>query len=326
MYVWAQNKIIMGLITYHGDGKSLFKIYIVNVLLTLVTLGIYYPWAKAKLLAYHYAETELENSRFAFLGTGEEIFKGFVKAILIFAVWYGVAFYLSLQLQTGQNIQLFAGMIFVWELVLLLIIPLAIVGSLKYRLSRTTWRGIHMRYTGNVKSMYKVFFKGILFSILTLGIYGPWFLVSIRKEIMRNVKLGNLNFSFEGRGSKYLGLSLGGYLLCIITLGIYAFQWAANLHNFNIDYSRLYTAEERAKLKGKATGLGIFKLQFINLLIVVFTLGLGVPFALVRSLKYYASTVELDGNITFDNIIQEEINDSDATGDSLLDAFELDIV
>jgi len=97
----------MGLLTYHGDGKSLFKIYIVNVLLSVITLGVYYPWAKAKLLAYHYSETELENSRFAFLGTGKEIFKGFVKALLIFAVWYGGLFYFTLQLQTGEDVAFF---------------------------------------------------------------------------------------------------------------------------------------------------------------------------------------------------------------------------
>jgi len=316
----------MGLLTYHGDGKSLFKIYIVNVLLSVITLGVYYPWAKAKLLAYHYSETELENSRFAFLGTGKEIFKGFVKALLIFAVWYGGLFYFTLQLQTGEDVAFFTIMTLVWELLILLIFPLAIVGSLKYRLSRTTWRGIHMRYTGNVQSMYKVFLKGFLLTVITFGIYSPWFLINIRKEVMKNIKLGDLNFSFTGSGGTLFGIGFVGYLLTLITLGIYMFQWAANMHNFNIDSINLNKGNEQAKLKGMATGLGIFKLQIVNVFIVIFTLGLGAPYAIIRTIKYYMDTADLVGEITFDEITQAEIDDTNATGDSILDAFEFEII
>lgn len=316
----------MSLLTYHGTGKSLFKIYIVNVLLTLVTFGMYYPWAKAKLLAYHYSHTELQESRFAFLGTGEEIFKGFIKALIIFGVWYGVFFYLSLQRQTEENVWLFTGAIAIWQIVFTLIFPLAIVGSLKYRLSRTVWRGIHMKYTGTVKSMYKVFIKGIFLSIITFGIYGPWFMVDVRKEILKNVHLGNLQFSFHGKGGNLLGIGVIGYFLTLVTFGIYFFQWTANLYNFNLDYTKLNREEENAELEGNATGMGFFQLQLGNLLLVIFSLGLATPYALIRTLKYYTSVISLKGNINFDEIVQQEIDDADATGDSLLDAFEMDLV
>lgn len=316
----------MSLLQYYGNGKSLFKIYLVNMLLTIVTLGLYYPWAKAKLLTYHYAETELEGSRFAFLGTGKEMFKGFIKAILIFGIWYAVFFYLSLQMQLGENVVFFATMTAVWQLLIVLIFPLALVGSLKYRLSRTTWRGIHMKYHGNVKSMYAVFIKGIFLSAVTFGIYIPWFMVELRKEILKNVQLGNLKFSFEGKGSSLFGIGIVGYLLTFITLGIYFFQWTANLYNFNVDHTKLALGKEASSLKGSTTGLGIFKLQIGNLFLVVFTLGLGMPFAIIRTMKYYTNSINQSGAITFDHIKQEEVDDADATGDSILDAFEMDIV
>jgi uncharacterized membrane protein YjgN (DUF898 family) len=316
----------MGVLKYHGDGKSLFKIYIINVLLTIVTVGLYYPWAKAKLLTYHYAETELQGSRFAFLGTGKEIFRGFIKAIAIFGTWYGVSYYLTLQMQTGEDVLFFTIMVAAWKLVIMLIFPLAIVGSLKYRLSRTTWRGIHMKYTGNVKAMYKIFIKGILLSIITLGIYGPWFMVNIRKEVLKNVKLGDLNFKFTGEGGALFGIGIAGYLLTIITFGIYLFQWTANLYNFDIDNIKLNRGEENASLKGSTTGMGFFKLQIGNLFIVLLSLGLAAPYAMIRTLKYYTNSVDLNGEINFDKIKQVEIDDADATGDSILDAFEMDIV
>ncbi|HZG01773.1 MAG TPA: DUF898 family protein, partial [Chitinophagales bacterium] len=64
-------------VTFHGRGGDLFGIYVVNWLFTVLTLGIYYPWAKAAVLRYLYQETEFDNSRFSFHGTGKEMFIGF---------------------------------------------------------------------------------------------------------------------------------------------------------------------------------------------------------------------------------------------------------
>ena len=68
---------------FHGDGSTYFGILIINWLLTAVTFGFYYPWAKAKKLQYLYNETTLNNSSFQFHGTGKEMFKGFLKALFI---------------------------------------------------------------------------------------------------------------------------------------------------------------------------------------------------------------------------------------------------
>ena len=40
---------------FTGSGSEYFRIWIVNLLLTLVTLGLYYPWAKVRRLRYFYA-------------------------------------------------------------------------------------------------------------------------------------------------------------------------------------------------------------------------------------------------------------------------------
>lgn len=78
------------LIRFHGKGEKFFGIQLVNVLLTLVTLGFYYPWAKAARLQYLYGETEFAGSRFHFHGTGKEMFIGYLKALGIFFALYVV--------------------------------------------------------------------------------------------------------------------------------------------------------------------------------------------------------------------------------------------
>ena len=130
-----------------------------------------------------------------------------------------------------------------------------------------------MKYTGTVKSMYKVILLGFLYTVLTFGIYSIWLMIDIRKEITKNIKLGTLEFSFEGRGSKLFGISFFGYLLSIITLGIYSFQWMANMHNFYINGMRARIDDERGSFKGTTTGLGFFKLLIGNFFIVLSMLG-----------------------------------------------------
>ena len=72
--------------TFHGTGGTLFGIHIVNTLLTIVTLGVYYFWAKTRLRRYLFSQTEIEGDRFAYHGTGRELLLGTLKAVLVFGV------------------------------------------------------------------------------------------------------------------------------------------------------------------------------------------------------------------------------------------------
>src|SRR5579864_3315330 len=72
--------------TFHGNGGTLFGIHVVNVLLTLVTVGIYYFWAKTRIRAYLSGQTEIEGDRFAYHGTARELLLGTIKAVLVFGL------------------------------------------------------------------------------------------------------------------------------------------------------------------------------------------------------------------------------------------------
>ena len=67
---------------FQGKGSELFGIFIDNFFLNLLTLGIYYPWAKAKQLRYYYSSTNINNSDFQFSGTGREMFFGLVLSLI----------------------------------------------------------------------------------------------------------------------------------------------------------------------------------------------------------------------------------------------------
>ncbi|MBK9478396.1 MAG: DUF898 family protein [Bacteroidetes bacterium] len=187
-----QNKNLV----FKGNGTELFQLLFVNILLLLVTLGFYYPWAKVRKLHYLYTQTELDNKPFTFHGTGKEIFWGFIKSLLMLVVLYGMLF--AGALSRNPVIAILTPLLFVS--VFFVIVPLAVHGSLKYRMSHSSWSGIHFGYRGERGILIKKFIGGILLSIITLYIYLAWFIVDLRKYIIGNIRFGNVQFRFDGTG------------------------------------------------------------------------------------------------------------------------------
>ena len=61
---------------FEGDSLEYFRIWIVNIFLTIVTLGIYSAWAKVRTLRYFYGNTWLDNNSFSYLANPLQILKG----------------------------------------------------------------------------------------------------------------------------------------------------------------------------------------------------------------------------------------------------------
>jgi uncharacterized membrane protein YjgN (DUF898 family) len=309
-------------VTFHGEGAKLFGIYIVNILLTFFTLGLYYPWAKAAMLKYLYEETEFEQSRFTFHGTGREMFVGFIKAIGIILAIYCVLF---LAILSNKPAVILIGMLIFYG-ALLLLIPVAIHGSLRYRMSRSSWRGIHFGYRGDLKEFVRVFVIGSLITIFTLGIYSFWLIIEIRKYIFKHLRFGNLTFSYEADGGTFFVLHLKGYFLLVITLGIYSFWYVRDLFNYYIDNIRMYQDDKKLTFRSNATAGGYFKLIVGNILIILFTLGLGTPWAIVRTLNFVFSNIVIEGALDVNAIRQTEESYKDATGEDLADMIDIGLV
>lgn len=306
---------------FNGDSNTLFYIYIVNALYTILSLGLYYPWAKAKLMQYNYGETEFMGSRFVFHGTGREMFMGFLRAGLIIGAIYG-----------GVTLLQYFGFSLVGTLLLfvgyLLLLPLVIYGTVRYRASRSSWRGMYFQYVGSIKNMYKVAGLGFLYTLLTIGIYSSWLRVDLYKEILGNLRLGNIRFKFTGTGGFYFGQNLILGLLFYLTLGIYYFRYSAEVFNYSVSNIRLHQDHLTLKgtLKAKVTGMDMFKLKFVNFLIIVFSLGLATPVAIVRTMNFYAAHITMLGSVNFNAIEQTDINLSTGAGaEGMFDAFDMDL-
>lgn len=304
---------------FFGKGSEYFSIMIVNWLLTLVTLGIYYPWARAKRLRYVYGNTALNNERFHFAGTGKEMFRGFVKIILFYIAIVGSYVLLTFAINSPVLAILFL------YLAIIAIIPFAIHGSFRYKMSRTSYRGIRFGYRGNRNELVVKFFKWILFTVLTLGFYSSWLAMNIRKYTHQNIRFGDVEFSNNADGGDYFILNLKGYFLTIFTLGIYSFWWQRDIFNYYIDNMEISKGDQKIDCNSTATGGGFFSLLVVNLLITVFTLGFGKAWADMRTQKFLCDNVLMEGNINIEEIHQTEDEYTNAFGDDAMDFFEIDV-
>lgn len=306
-------------VDFKGDGQTYFGIIIINWLLTAITLGLYYPWAKEKNMKYLYSQTTLNNSSFEFHGTGKEMFKGFIKAVGIFILLYGILFgFIALGMLNVGLLLFYVGFI--------ALLPIAIHGSYKYRMSRTSWRGIRFGYRGNRNELLINFFKWFGLTVVTLGIYGSWFAINLRKYIIENIKFGDIEMEYDGNGAEYFMLNLKGYLLTLITFGIYSFWWQQEIIEYYINNLKMHKDNQSIDFQTTVTGGGIFKLTIVNIILMVFTLGLAYAWVQMRTFKYIASNIELEGTIDLDNIHQTEAVYKDATGEDIGDMLDMDFV
>jgi uncharacterized membrane protein YjgN (DUF898 family) len=307
---------------FNGSHGELVGLRILNNILKTITLGFYYPWAKVKELKYMYNETEYLNTRFVFHGTGKEVFKGFIKALLMFGILYAFLLFCT----TTHNITLIYVGLVIFYLGFFALIPLAVHGSLKYRLSRTSWRGIHFGYRGNLKELYKIYLKNLFLTIITFGIYSSWMRVAVNKYTRGNIRFGSIEFSFVGKGVELFLINLKGLLLTILTFGIYSFWFYKNRIMFEVNNTKMIQEGKQIDLRSTLSAGDIFKLLIVNYLIIVFTFGIGTGIAINRVARILFQNIEFSDEINADAILQTESEYRDASGDDLAGILDISII
>ncbi|EYC50257.1 hypothetical protein AZ34_03640 [Hylemonella gracilis str. Niagara R] len=157
-------------IRFVGSGSEYFRIWIVNLLLTLVTVGFYYPFAKTRRLKYFYGATEVGGHPLSFHGQPWAMFRGYVFAVLLVGV-YNAADYLS----PVVGLLAFALLMLAW--------PALWHASLRFRLANTGWRGLRFRFTGTRGGSYHAF--SLLIAVLLVFFIGVT-LASLQSQVLRS--------------------------------------------------------------------------------------------------------------------------------------------
>jgi uncharacterized membrane protein YjgN (DUF898 family) len=304
-------------LAFFGKGSTYFGIVVVNVVLTLITLGLYYPWAKAAYRKYLWNETEFNDSRFVFNGTGKEMFKGFLIMYSIF-----ISFYISILVFATSKY----GFLFILSFYLLLIalIPFAIFGGWKYRVSRTSWRGIFFAFDGNLSDFMVLFFKNLALTIITFGIYGSWMRVNIQRYLFSHTQIGDLRFDFKGHGSDLFGINILGFILLYPTLFLYLPIFIKNRFNFTVNYTYLQDGSKRQRFISTLENGTAWQTLVVNGLLLIVTLGLAFPWTFMRTMRMYMDHVIVPDAFNYDELTQSDNDYTDASGDELSDMMDID--
>lgn len=76
-------------VEFAADTGEYFRIWIVNLALTVITLGIYSAWAKVRRRRYFYGHTRIDGEGFEYRANPVAILKGRLIAVAAIAVYYG---------------------------------------------------------------------------------------------------------------------------------------------------------------------------------------------------------------------------------------------
>jgi uncharacterized membrane protein YjgN (DUF898 family)/tetratricopeptide (TPR) repeat protein len=301
---------------FHGEGGALFAIRIANLLLSIVTVGIYYFWGKAKVRRYVYNQTEFEGDRLEFHGTGKEMLLGWLKGLPVLAFIVLFPRVLPLVWQNPKSIlvsqlAIFAAIALLW--------PVARAGAYRYRMNRTSWRGIRFSFRGSTWGFLLLSLKGYALTALTLGIYYPFFAVRARRYLMDQTWFGNAPFRFEGRGGDLLPSFMTCVPLAYSTLGIGWLWWSALRDRYNW----AYTLFAGARCRCTVTAWKLFRLWTGNVLLLVLTLTLAAPWVIVRTMRFWTENVELVGDVDL-AAINQDARTTSAVGEGFADFLGFD--
>ena len=305
-------------LSFHGAGGSLLGIHIVNVLLTIITLGVYYFWAKVRVRSYILSQTECAGDRFAYHGTGRELLLGLLKAVLLVGVPF---FLLDLGIDLvarGPVAQAVGGLLS--YVAILAFFAFATVGARRYRLSRTSWRGVRFSFKGRVLEFLKVFVGGSLLTTITVGLYYPFFDTRRHGFLVSHSYFGNQTFSFDGRGKDLFGRYLLTLLLLVPTLGVCWFWFLARKQR----YFWAHTSFGVARFRSTVTGGRLLLLRAGNAMLLILTLGFAWPWVVVRNARFACTYLTLEGPLNLATV-QQEAQAVSAMGEGLAGILDADI-
>lgn len=178
------------LLQFRGKGSELFWIYLKNICFTILTLGMYSFWGKVRVREYLWSNTCLWGEPFEYTGTGKELFISFLivlPALIVFTFVYqwllGIA-------------PMFA--IIAMPLLLFFLLYFAVYRTIRYRLTRTKWRGIRGNLGGSATRFACMATLYMLMGICSLGLLIPWAIARTASYQMNNVHFGNHRTHFTG--------------------------------------------------------------------------------------------------------------------------------
>jgi uncharacterized membrane protein YjgN (DUF898 family) len=352
-------------LTFTGSGKEYFRIWIVNLFLTVATLGIYSAWAKVRRLQYFDRNTQLAGAAFDFRGDPKSILKGRILALCL-AAGYHYAFGFSRAIGLAM-----VGL-------LLLALPFFLRSAVRFRLHNTQYRGLHFDFGGSIGGAYLAYLPPLLTFLLPGALIAidpsgklalPAFLLYLGWPLMygamksyqqRHLQFGAVGSAYRLPARRFfkpyliaLGMALSGAIGLAIVVGIAVFIFgkiagvtsqipsilASALTGYAVVLLTIPYLQARAanlvwsnttfpgvEIRSTMGAWDFIGLQTANTLLTLVTLGLYRPFAVVKVYQYRLAHVSLHSAENFEQVVAGAARQrSGAAGDGMADFLGVDI-
>ena len=287
---------------FHGKGKEYFGILIVNILFSIITLGIYSAWAKVRTNKYFYGNTERSGSRFDYLAQPKQILIGRIIAVIAVSIWAALNA-LSPKIAVVVMLAFF------------LIYPVLVVRNLRFDMKMTQFRNVRFNFTGSYKSAYIVMLLkplaaytaigvtfavtliyimplsktlGVIFLLAMFFIASPfllaWVMTAMNQYIIDNTGYGNLPFATNLKTAELFKIS--AKFIILMTLIFVAIAVVLVLLNVSMDSISSLSKES-----------GISATFVFAYLAMILGMMLSQVYFTVRIRKYILSATKLDNQV-----------------------------
>lgn len=331
---------------FTGSGWEYFKIWIVNLLLTIVTLGIYSAWAKVRRLQYFYRNTRLDGGSFDFHGTPQAILKGRLIAFGLL-IGYNAAFEYDPMIGLGV------------AAVLALVMPWLLMRSLRFKLYNSSYRGLRFGFAGSTGDSYRAFLLYPLLAMFTLYLLAPLAHQRIKRYQFDNSRFGNASFNFSATAKGFYLLYLSALLVMVGTFLLLPVIAMLSGTGFGLEalitgfaaagpmvvlvavaslliVTSLFSAYMQNLVWGNTT-LGSHRIfshvsarrllwvRVSNFIGTVLTLGLFMPFAAVRMARLQIEAMGLAVSGDLSGFVADQQLNATAAGEETAEMFDVDI-
>lgn len=338
-------------VVFHGNTPEYFRIWIVNLLLSIVTLGIYSAWATVRNNRYFYSNTEIDGHRFSYLATPMQILRGRIIGVALFGAYFLTS--------------VFAPVLSLVVILLIMIFtPMLIVMSVRFRMRMTAYRNVRFNFNKDYSGAFKAYILLPILGVLSLYLAFPWVIKKMNEFVYKNITFGDKSFKTELETGTYylaalassLGMSaifivvisiMGGssalevmfspeasaegppmsFLVMMGVLYLLAFLvaggiWTAMIRNHIYKTTAI---DHVASFDSQVSIPGLILLRASNTLALICTLGFAMPWVKVRTLKFYAAATSVNIKKGADTVIGKAGDAQSAVADEVSSIFDVDI-
>ncbi len=331
---------------FYGKAGEFFKIWIVNIMLSIITLGIYSAWAKVRTRQYFYNNTLLMNTPFDYLADPVKILKGRILAFALLLI-YSFSALISPVLQ-GLLLMIFIPLL-----------PWIIIKALKFNFYNSAYRNIRFHFGGEYLKALWTFVGLPIVVAFSLGLAYPYFARERKKFVIDNSAYGTSRFDMSASVGQFYGIylkTIGVMLLMILFMVTFSYALKLVLHPHSISqaekvlpalmmlvffpmimvvYGYLYTTLsnlvvnstvlQQCRFESRLETSKMCWLYFSNTLVIIFSVGLLIPWAMIRTARYRISCLAMLTDSDPDAFVAAEGEKAEALGEELGDLLDIDL-